>query len=69
MGDQHDPIPWSEIEQAREASATRAAELGISISGPRTRLRDPLKAELLRAAGVPEDRIGPEGERWFITSR
>lgn len=59
------PVTYEELEADRE----RMTELGITPrSGPRTRTRDPKKAALLRAAGVPEEQIGPVGPRRYFSA-
>lgn len=64
-----EPIPYEELEAQQAASAKRAARLGIRPRTSRGRVRDPDKAELLKAAGVPAAMIGPVGPRSFFTAR
>lgn len=63
------PIRYEDLEDDRRRMAARMADLGISPASARGRLRDPDKAALLRAAGVPEERIGPVGPRRFFSAR
>lgn len=62
------PVSWEELEDDRRRIAEK---LGILLEGRsrvRTRTRDPLKAALLREAGVPEEEIGPVGPRLYFST-